>query len=54
MIPGFFESFTAIHADVEHHHGATGFASEHDRTGLGDIARATWAVDGKRAIESFS
>lgn len=53
VIPGFFESFSAIDADVEDEHGAAGFSGEHDGAGLGDVTRAARAIDGESAIDAF-
>ena len=53
MVPGFLEGFAAAYADVEDQDGAAGFSGEHDRAGLGDVARAAWAVDGEGAIDAF-
>lgn len=53
VIPGFFESLAAAYADVKDEDGAAGFSCEHDRAGLGDVARAAGAVDGERAIDAF-
>ena len=53
MVPGFFEGFAAVDADMEDHDGAAGFAGEHYRAGFGDVTRAARAVNGERAIEAL-
>ena len=53
VVPGFLESFSAVDTDVKDEDGAAGFSGEHDRAGLGDVARAAWAVDGEGAIDAF-
>lgn len=53
MIPGFLECFSAADADVENEDGAAGFSGEHDGAGLGDVTRATRAINREGAIDSF-
>lgn len=53
VIPGFFESFSAVYTDVEDEDGATCFSCEHDGAGLGDVAGTARTVDGERAVEAF-
>jgi len=53
VVPGFLESFSAVDTDVEDKDRAASFSGEHDRAGLGDVARAARAVDGEGAIDAF-
>ena len=53
MVPGLGESFAVVDANVKYDDGATGFSSEHYRTGLGDVTWAPRTVDGKSAIEAL-
>lgn len=53
MVPGFFESFAAVDSDVKDQDGAAGFSGEHDRAGLGDVARAARAVNREGAVDAF-
>src|SRR5258708_33239971 len=53
MIPGFFESFPVLDADVKNDHRSTGAARQHDRTRFGDVAWAARAINGKRAVVAF-
>ena len=53
VVPSSFESIAAAHADVENENGTAGFAGEHHRPGLGDVARAARAINCKSAIDAF-
>jgi len=53
VVPGFFEGFAAVDADVEDQDGAAGFSCEHDRAGLGDVTRAARAINREGAIDAF-
>ena len=53
VVPGFFEGFAAADADVEDQDGAAGFSCEHDRAGLGHVARSTRAINREGAIDAF-
>jgi len=53
MVPGFFKSLAATHSDVEDKNRATGFSSEHDGAGLGDVTRAARAINREGTIDSF-
>jgi len=53
VVPGFFEGFSAVDANVEDEDRAASFSGEHDRAGLGDVTRAARAVDGEGTIDAF-
>ena len=53
VIPGFFEGFSAVDANVKNQNGAAGFSGEHDRTGLRNVTRSARAVNRESAIDTF-
>jgi len=53
VVPGFFKSLAVFDADVKDRDGATSATSQHDWTGLGDVARAARAINGEGAVLPF-